>query len=226
MVPLSYVFTIFFVTLGPLKTIPAFGGLTRNMSAHAVRSLAGRSTLIAAMIVLATALVIRTLLEKWKVSIDALLIAGGIVLFVSSIRTILQFAQPETAAGKVPESGDPEAAPPGTQAAGAAPVARLAATPLAVPVIVTPTGIVAILAFMDIAVGNTHLTLSILGLLLLVIALNWLGMVFARPFLRIVGATTLQIVGWVFAVLQAGLAVEMIVIALSHLGVIPARVRT
>jgi len=44
MVPLSYIFTIFFVTLGPLKTIPAFAGLTRDLPAHACQVLAARST--------------------------------------------------------------------------------------------------------------------------------------------------------------------------------------
>ena len=225
MIPLSYIFIIFFITLGPLKTIPAFAGLTRDMPAQALRSLAARSTLIATIIVLVIALVIRGMLEKWRVSVEALLLAGGILLLISSIQGVLQVSRAGTGAGHSPEGGDSDAGRPATQATGQMPPPNaLAVTPLAVPVIVTPIGMVAILAFMNTSVGNTGLTLKILGLLLVVMALNWLGMFFARPFIRIVGATTMQVIGWIFAVLQAALAVEIILIALSRLGVIPVRV--
>jgi len=219
MVPLSYIFTIFFVTLGPLKTIPAFAGMTRDMPTPVLRGLAARSTLVATVIALVIALVIRGVLEKWKVSVDALLIAGGILLLISSIQAILQFSRPVAVPDTSAEGGDASAGRPTARP----PLNALAVTPLAVPIIVTPTGIVAILTFMDGAVGNSGVTLGILELLLLVMGLNWLGMFFARPFTRIVGLTTLQVVSWIFAVLQAGLAVEIILIALSHLGLIPAR---
>lgn len=221
MVPLSYVFTIFFVTLGPLKTIPAFAGLTRDLPAQACQGLAARSTLNATVIVLAIALVVRAVLEKWKVSIDAELIAGGALLFIASIQTIRQFSQPGSEPGQSSDGGEVGPGRSAMRAESQPSLNALAATPLAVPIIVTPAGMVAILAFMDSTVGNPNLTLKILGLLLLVMALNWLGMFFARPFMRVVGVTTLQVVGWMFAVLQAGLAVQMILIALAHLGVIP-----
>ena len=63
---------------------------------------------------------------------------------------------------------------------------------------------------------------SILTMLLLIMALNLVGMLLARQIISLVGIVTFQVIGWVFAVLQAGLAVEAIVISLQHFGIIRA----
>ena len=42
------------------------------------------------------------------------------------------------------------------------------------------------------------------------------GMLFPHQILRFVGIVTFQVAGWVFSVLQAGLAVDFVVKALRH----------
>ena len=86
--------------------------------------------------------------------------------------------------------------------------------------IITPWGVVAILVFMGLAGGNIGMIASILGLLLLIMALNLVGMLLVRQIISLVGIVTFQVLGWVFAVLQAGLAVNAVVISLQHFGLI------
>lgn len=201
MITIGFVFTIFMLTLGPIKTVPAFYAMTLELAANERRLLAIKGTLIATAIALAIALVMRGTAASWGVSVDDLRIAGGILLFAASRDMIGQVSRPSPLppAGKHP-----------------------AVTPLAIPIIITPWGVVAILVFMGLAGGNTGMIVSILTMLLLIMALNLVGMLLARQIISLVGIVTFQVIGWVFAVLQAGLAVEAIVISLQHFGVIRA----
>jgi multiple antibiotic resistance protein len=90
-------------------------------------------------------------------------------------------------------------------------------TPLAIPVIVTPWGVTAILFFADLAYGDLRMLAVVMGILLLVMVLNLLGMLLARQIIAGVGMITFQVMGWIFAVLQAGLAVDAIVTSLRSL---------
>jgi len=193
-----FVFTIFMLTLGPIKTVPGFYLMTRDQDARAARALAIRGTLIATAISLLVALVMRGTAAAWQVSLDELRIAGGILLFVASRNIIEQFNRP------VPPAPPPSPHP--------------AVTPLAIPIIVTPWGVVAILLFVGAAAGDPARIAAVIGILLLTMVLNLVGMLFARQIIGLVGFVTFQVIGWVFAVLQAGLAVEAVVVSLRHLG--------
>jgi small neutral amino acid transporter SnatA (MarC family) len=48
--------------------------------------------------------------------------------------------------------------------------------------------------------------------------LNLVGMLLARPIIACVGIITFQVLGWIFAVLQASLAVDAVVTSLRNLG--------
>lgn len=64
---------------------------------------------------------------------------------------------------------------------------------LVIPTIVTPPGIVAILALMVLSEGNQQLWLQIMGLLLLVMLLNLLTMLIARKLLAFLTAIAISI---------------------------------
>jgi multiple antibiotic resistance protein len=91
-------------------------------------------------------------------------------------------------------------------------------SPLAVPTIVTPGGVVAILFFLARATDNTAIrdvdVMLMLGFMMLA---NLAGMVLAAPIMKVVQLAPLQITGWVFAVLQAAMAVQAILNALNRL---------
>jgi hypothetical protein len=91
-----------------------------------------------------------------------------------------------------------------------------AVTPLAIPIIVTPWGVTAILIFIELADNSTTLVI-VVGISLLVMLLNLVGMLLARRIIGVVGMMAFQVVGWIFAVLQAGFGVDAVVTSLRNL---------
>jgi len=97
-----------------------------------------------------------------------------------------------------------------------------AITPLAIPVIITPWGVTALLFFAELSSGDLMMQSTVVGILLLIMLLNLVGMLLARPIIASVGVITFQVLGWIFAVLQAGLAVDAVVTSLRNLGLFHA----
>jgi multiple antibiotic resistance protein len=89
--------------------------------------------------------------------------------------------------------------------------------PLAVPGIVPPVGIVVVLFFAATALGNADLQTDLALVLVAIMAMNFVAMLAARPIMRVVGIPVLQVTGWVFSALQAGLGVQAIISALRAL---------
>ncbi len=140
---------------------------------------------------------------SWRVSSDDLRLAGGIFLFAAARGMIGQVGRP--------------ASPPASPSTPAVLSKQCAVTPLAVPVIVTPWGAAAILFFADLAYGDSKMMAAVIGILLLIMVLNLVGMLLARQIIACVGMVTFQVLGWIFAVLQAGLAVDAIVTSVRRL---------
>jgi multiple antibiotic resistance protein len=136
---------------------------------------------------------------SWRVSADDWRIAGGILLLAASREVIGQFGRSAS------------------QSYSDAPPQNPAVTPLAVPIIVTPWGVAAILFFAELAYGDLRMSAIVVGLLLLVMLLNLLGMLLAKPIMSTLGMTTFQLLGWIFAVLQTGFAVDAIVTSVRNL---------
>ncbi len=216
----GFMFAIFFVTLGPLKTIPVFYMLTYEADAKYRIGLAFRSTIVATGVVLFVALCTANTLQKWHVSVHAVTIAGGIILFVTALKVVTGFNLAELPAARSTESN----AAPGT---GPRPAAKLTwmgkpvISPLVVPTIVTPAGVVAVLFFLAKAGEHELSHQAVLLMLLLMMLLNLVGMLLAEPIMRIVGLSLLQLVGWIFAVLQAALAVQAVLESLRRLQITP-----
>ena len=199
---LSYAFTIFFLTLGPIKTIPGFAMISADLNPPATKALALRGIVLGTLIVFATAFIFSGTMSSWRVSLPAMQIAGGLLLFISASHNITSGLGNGAGAALTPQpvqkSLDPEAK------------AR-ALSPLAVPTIVTPYGIVAILLFVNIAKQDPSLRAGIYGLLVLIMLMNFVGMWFAKQIVHALGIPTFRLLGWIFSVLQAGLAVQVVV---------------
>lgn len=202
---LAYAFTLCFATLGPTKTIPVFYLATRSADWRTVLVLAAKSTIVATLIVLFVALSASRTLREWRVSTEAVGIAGGIVFVIAAIRSLTRFNF-----GDAPPQ-------PGTVADGLIPppsgrwLGRPVLSPLAVPAIVPPVGIMVVLFFAATALGDAQQQTQLAGLLLAIMAVNFVAMVCAAPIMRVVGVPVLQVTGWVFSALQASLGVEAII---------------
>jgi multiple antibiotic resistance protein len=221
---LAAAFTIFLVTLGPVKIVPPFFLLTHDQEQRTIWLLAFKSTVVATAIALFVAIVVSVLMDKWRVSVDAIAIAGGILLLVTSIRLIGDFNLLETPVAKA--AGFDEAAvegntDPSTLALKTAWLGKPVLSPITIPTIITPVGVVAILFYADAALGDDDYRIQLIGVLLEVMALNFVAMVLAGPIMRLVGVPILQTIGWVLSALQAGFAVQAIIGALRRLHMIP-----
>ena len=197
------IFTLFFVTLGPLKVLGPFVQRTRGLDDATVREIAVRAFVIATIAVVAGSLLGRVLLPKWHISLAAMELTGGIVFFLVALRQLLEQYEPRSAAPVEPLPASPTAA----------------AAQLVFPIVLTAYGIAAVIALLA-ASDRAERTAMILTLLLIVMVLDLLAMLFARRIL--VGPTiiVLDVLGAVLAVLQVGLSVQLILEGLRLLGVI------
>jgi multiple antibiotic resistance protein len=199
----SFIFTVFFMLLGPIKLIPSFAGVTQGADSRFKRSVAIRGALIASALCVFVALAGGILFGKYRISIDAVRLSGGLVLLIAALQSIFQKAQPPS-----PCSGTPTAI-------------KLAASPVAVPNIVPPAGIAAILIFTMLAPQYPGMTQAVAICLAIVMALDLLVMYFIDRVIKTPGlGIVLTVLGSVLVFVQVGLAIQMILNALKSLGVI------
>jgi multiple antibiotic resistance protein len=194
---------LFFLTLGPLKAIGPFARLTHGAEPAFRRAMAWRSTAIATIIALGVALLGSIVLANWHVSPPAIAITGAIILFYQALHIIMQ-----TPTG-VPAPAEP--APP--------PSPAIAFFPLAIPALVTAPGIAAITAIVILNKHDLAHDAMIVAILLAVMALNLVTLWNVDAILKRISPGLLYLVGWVMAVLQAALAVQLIIHSLRVLEV-------
>ena len=199
----SFIFTVFFMLLGPVKLIPSFGGLTRGADPQFKRDVAIRGVVVASALCAFVALAGGTLLGRYRISLDAVRIAGGLVLLISALQVMFRRAHPSS-----PSSGKLAAI-------------QLAASPVAVPMIVPHAGVAAILICMAHAPQYPGVTQSVAIGLATMMALDFLVMYFIDRVMKTPGLTIiLNVLGSVLVFVQAALAINMMLVALKSLGLI------
>ena len=203
---LGEAFTFLFVALGPLNVIGPFATFTRGRDAAFKRGLAFRAFLVAAIALLFAATLGAKALEAWGISVGALLLAAGAMLFLVALQPVL--------AGYSPRGGQVQAIP----AVPAPSEPELAFSPLAFPTIITPYGLaLLILLFTLYPFGSGGL--GILAIASFVLALDLLAMLCTDllakiPFIK----PGLDILGCVMGVLLVALGVQAVADGLRLLG--------
>ena len=194
-------FTLFFVTLGPIKLLGPFARATASMTEVELRAIAVRAAALATVIAIAGGFLGRALLESWQIPVFALRLTAGLILFVVAFRLVMQVYEPpppHPAPGTHPE-------PPNLMQ-------------VVSPMVLTHYGLAALIVVLGVSheAGRTGV---IIGTLVVVMLLNLLSMVYVRPLLRTLGPVLLAI-GIVLSVLQLALSVQIILTALHGLGVL------
>jgi len=199
----SIIFTIFFMLLGPVKLVPSFAGLTRGADSRFKRDVAIRGAVIASVLCAFVALAGGALLGRYRISLEAVRISGGLILLISALQIMFRRAQSSS-----PSSGKPTAI-------------RLAVSPVSVPMIVPHAGVAAILIFMTLAPQNPGMTQAIAICLATMMVLDFLVMYFIDWVMKTPGLMiVLAVLGSVFVFVQAALAINMMLVAFKGLGVI------
>jgi multiple antibiotic resistance protein len=199
-----FVFTIFFLTLGPVKIIFPFVKLTDKHPPEYRRNVAIRAAIIATIVVLAIALFGHNLVEKYQLSLDALRLAGGLVLLISALFNTFPHFQPPLEVPKAEITA-----------------MQLAIKPLVSPIIIPPVGVAAILIFTTLFQGNFGMQWIIIKSLLTIMVFDLIAMLFADKIVKIPGLIQfLTLTNVVLTFIQVALAIEVILISLRSLGIV------
>ncbi len=199
----SFVMTIFFMLIGPIKLIPAFARLTGDADRRFKRAVALRAALIATAICAVVAVVGQSLVSKYRLSVESLQITGALVLLISALNTIFPRSRSKTLARKKPTAR------------------QLALAPLSTPMIVPPVGVAAILVFVMLTPIYPGIYQAVAISLATMMVLDFLAMFFNDLIVKIPGVIPLlQLLGAVLVVVQIAFAIQVALNAFESLGVI------
>jgi len=192
---LGMLFGLLFMTMGPIRAVAVFAGVGTDDNAPGVRRLAARAAGLTAIAFVLAVFGGTGTLASWEVSLPVLIGSAGVVLLALSLQSLLVPAPQSTS------QIDP---------------LKLRPTTLVFPGLFPPIAVTIPIIFAA-AVPNLRAQLEIIAVGLGVVLLNWLLMLRAKRIMRAIGPSPLEILGAVFGVLQAALAMQFIVNAAKML---------
>jgi multiple antibiotic resistance protein len=201
--PLDVFFAIL-ITMGPLKVVLVYGEATRNLSPNLRRKIAIKAVGIAAVVGLFFIVLGKFLLDLFHFSIGALTIAGGAILFIFAVNMVLS-------GGGDADRGALDKDP-----------TKIAAFPLAMPLMATPIGIV-YLTVWSVTFDQADATLLVIALMLLLVMLINLGVLLLEGrMLKHIDPQAFSVAERILGILLAALAVQTILNGLRELGLVAA----
>ena len=190
-------FATLFVIIDPPGCAPIFATLTRGTSKSHQREMAFKSVAIATIILIGFAYVGEWLFSKLGISLDALRIAGGIMLFIIGLNMVFE-KRTEQREGRaedlLEEIEDPE---------------DISVFPMGIPMIAGPGTMASLLILMGRS-NNGWQEFSIIAALMLVLVITLLSFLIAGPLIKLMGKTFTNVLTRVLGVLLATLAAQFI----------------
>lgn len=194
---------ILLITIGPLKALIVYATLTGGADRALRRKIAFKTVLTATIVALLFVVAGEFILSVFHISLAALKIAGGIILMLFALGMVMGGAHAEDAEKPKAVSLD------------------IAVYPLAMPMMATPQGLVAITAIT--AQAATFGQVAMIAVFVVAIMAFNLGCLLAADrIVKALGPSTLQIVTKVFGLLLTALAIQLMILGLTDLGLIEA----
>lgn len=198
-------FITFFVVIDPVGLAPVFVGLTSGATAEYRRTMAIRGALIGGCILLGFAAVGQLLLDAMGISLPAMRIAGGILLFLVAIDML--FAR---------QSGLRSTTESETEEAHFRP--DISVFPLAIPLMAGPGSITTVLLLVSGAQGDwVQISLG-MAIVLLVVGMALVALLLATALTRLLGEIGSNVISRVLGVILSALAVQFVITGLAALG--------
>lgn len=198
-------FTTFFATIGPADVAALFAALTAENSGRERRAMALKGTLIAAGVLLLFAFFGEAALRLFGITLPALRVAGGALLFLIAIDLV--FARPSGGTTTTSEENAEAAAKP-----------DISVFPLATPLIAGPGAIGAVILLVADAEGDQLKFMAVMAALFAILLLTFVLLLAAVQLQRLIGVTGLHVISRVVGVLLAALAVQFILDGLGASG--------
>ena len=192
------VFVTFVVIVDPVGMLPTFVALTHRQGKERRRRTAAKSIAIAAITLVILALAGGTILRFLGIGLPAFRIAGGLLLLLLSVDMV--FAR-QSGIRSTTEAETEEAAE----------SVDVAIFPLAIPLIAGPGAITSIILLMGRAENDFILQVLVIALMLSVLGLCLVALLFAVPLMERLGVTGINVIGRIFGIVLAALAVQYIV---------------
>ncbi len=198
---ISELFVIFLITLGPLKSAIVYATLTADADKGFRRRIAIRTVVVSTIVSILFVIAGEYLLDVFHISIPALKFGGGIILMLYALEMVL---------GSKSEEGvksDVELSP------------NIAVFPLAMPLMATPHGLVAIVTLTAAAPGTKEVGLMIASILA-VMVFNFVFLLGAHKILSLIGPAALKVVSVIVGLLLVALGIQLMIWGLTDLGVL------
>ena len=185
------------LVIDPIGLAPAFIALTQGLEVTQKRALALRSSVIAAAILIVTALLGNWFLAQLRIGLAAFQISGGILLFGVATRMI--FGEHMRQESREAESAAREK------------IADLAAFPLAIPLIAGPGAITATLLLASRTGGDPSLLLVLVLIIAAVALASALSFLLAGQLARVLGRTGNIVLARLLGIVLAAFATQFVV---------------
>ena len=193
-ISLKNIITILFLTIGPLKIIPPFAKLTANADTKLKNRLAFRGFWISTVTIVAVAFIGQGMVANYRVSINALLTAAGLVIAIAAMRSILAQYGKKQNLNPQPEK----------------PSLSMAISPLSFPTILPPYGIATVLLIMIVGKRLDTDVLPILAIIVGYMVLNYICMLSAHWILKVFKPELMNVLGIVLSVIQLGIGITWV----------------
>ena len=203
----SEVIMLLLATIGPLKVTIVCATLTADASPEFLKRVAFRSVLIALIVCIVFAVLGEAILRLFKVSVPAFQIGGGIIVLLFSLDMVMGSKQADKDGAGGPEEKNAE------------PSLDIAAYPLAIPLMASVSGLVAIVSLLAQR-DDLGALLYLAGVIVAIMAINYVCLRSCQYIVRAVGPAALQVVGKIMGVILTALAVELVLMGLIGLGLI------
>jgi multiple antibiotic resistance protein len=197
--PIDYLISTFvtlFVVVDPVGLVPTFLAITQGLPPPARRQIAVRASLIAAAILIGTAVIGDWLLTRLGISLPAFRIAGGLLLF--SIASEMVFGVRIERQSRTAEQAIED-------------VRHIAAFPLAIPLMAGPGAITATVLLAAQADAKPLYLLGLIGMIVVVIGLCLAVFLLASRIGPLLGTTANVVLSRLLGVLLAALAVQFVI---------------
>ena len=194
--------TVLFVLIDPPGCAPVFATLTRGTSKAHQREMAFKSVLVAAVILVGFVFGGEFVFDKLGISLDALRIAGGIMLFIIGLNMVFEkrTERREDRAEEALESvDDPE---------------DISVFPMGIPMIAGP-GTMASLLILTGETDSMAGVATILAALVVVLVITLLSFLAAPRLMKMMGRSVTDVITRVLGVLLATLASQFVLDGLA-----------
>ena len=195
-------FVTLFVVLDPPGCVPIFSSLTTGTSAAHRRSMALRSTGIAAVVLLLFALFGEDFLTSLGITLPAFKLAGGIMVFLIAIDMVFETRtkRRETRASEVMSDADGKPLE----------AEDISVFPMAIPMLAGPGSIAAVMLLMARTTG-LEASIIVLAALAAVLLIALAALLAAGPLMRLMGHKMEAMITRLLGVILAALAAQFVI---------------